>query len=130
MEEQLRLPIYEPWEDPSVPRWIRINRLIKAADKYADAQIVYTKSEFGPSLVKANKAKDDFVNARIYAAVWCGTIWIALGNAISDHEAKGEELAIPESCLAELTPKTRAQVCELLEAHWAALDELDEEETA
>ena len=70
------------------------------------------------------------IRTALFCSFYFGTIWSDLDDAFSDHEAEGEELTIPESCLAELTPKTRAQVCELLEAHWAALDKFDEEETA
>lgn len=59
---QLRLPLGDTprWMDTTLPRWKRVRLMLAEADKVADSKIVYRSGEYGPSLKRANAAKDAF----------------------------------------------------------------------
>lgn len=52
--------VMQPWLNPNEPWWWRQRQLHRAADEVAASLIIYRSGEYGPSLLRARKAADQF----------------------------------------------------------------------
>ena len=57
---QVERRVSQPWMRPDKPWWWRRNQLQKAADEVGASLIIYRRGEYGPSLHRANLARDEF----------------------------------------------------------------------
>ena len=61
--------VSQPWLQTDKPWWWRQRQLHLAAQEHGAKLIIYQSGEYGPSLVRAREARDDFYRRNVAAAL-------------------------------------------------------------
>lgn len=61
--------VSQPWLQTDKPWWWRQRQLQLAAQEHGAKLIIYRSGEYGPSLIRARGARDDFYQRNVTAAL-------------------------------------------------------------
>ena len=61
--------VSQPWLQTDRPWWWRQRQLHLAAQEHGANLLIYRSGEYGPSLIRAREARDDFYQRNVTAAL-------------------------------------------------------------